>query len=175
VTGRGTATAAPLTEKVKAAAAALRARTKIDDCRPKGMPSIMLSPLPIELIDRGDTIEVRVEESDVVRTIHMPAGRHAEPQVATPLGYSLGHWEGKTLVVETSRIDWPVFNYGIPQSRATRLVERFALSADGSRLDYTLSATDPEMLTRPMEIKSAWVWRPGEQVMPFNCVPNYQK
>jgi hypothetical protein len=175
VAGRATEPGPPLTEKGKAAAAVLRQRTVFADCKPKGMPSIMLTPAPMELVDKGDTIQVRLEESDLVRTIHMRAPSQAEPQSATPLGYSVGRWDGKTLVVETSRIDWPTFTYGVPQGRAARLVERFTPSADGSRLDYTLTGTDPEMLTRPMEIKSSWVWRPKETVMPYNCVPNYQK
>jgi len=68
-----------------------------------------------------------------------------------------------------------VLTDGVPQSPAARLVERFTPSADGSRLDYTLTATDPEMLATPVELKNAWVWRASEHLLPYNCVSNYQK
>jgi hypothetical protein len=165
----------PLTAKARKAIATTQAQSSnLAGCAQKGMPSIMATPTPIELIDKGDTVVLRVEEYDTVRNIHMRGG-NADAQPLSPLGYSTGRWDGKTLVVDTTRINWPWLSYGVPQSRAARLVERFTPSADGSRLDYALEATDPEMLTRPVVQKSSWVWRPGEKVMPFNCVADYQK
>lgn len=35
--------------------------------------------------------------------------------------------------------------------------------------NHTLTITDPDSLTVPAEWKRYWVWRPGEQVLPFNC------
>ncbi len=167
--------ALPLTDKARKAIVAAQAKSSnLAGCSQKGMPSIMGTPTPIELIDKGDTIQLRVEEYDTIRNIHMRGGSAAAPPL-TPLGYSTGHWDGKTLVVDTSRISWPFGSYGVPQSPAVRLIERFTPSADGSRLDYAIEVTDPEMLTRPVEQKSAWVWRPGEKLMPFNCVADYQK
>jgi hypothetical protein len=175
VTARAAGSTLPLTDKARKAIAATQAiSSNLAGCAQKGMPSIMATPTPIELIDKGDTILLRVEEFDTVRNIHMRGGS-ADAQPLTPLGYSTGHWDGKTLVVDTSRINWPWFSYGGPQSSAVRLVERFTPSADGSRLDYAVKVTDAEMLTAPVEQKSAWVWRPGERLMPFNCVPDYQK
>jgi hypothetical protein len=68
--------------------------------------------------------------------------------------------------------DGPELVIGAPMSPAAKLVERFAPSADGSRLNYTLVITDPDSLTAPVEGKRSWVWRPGEKVMPFNCNAN---
>ncbi len=171
VAGLGTTTRASLTEKGKAAAAAMRP-APASDCTPRGMPGIMFTPTPIELIDKGDAIHLRVELYDTLRVIHMRGGAS---QSAALLGYSVGRWDDKTLVVETTNISWPVLTDGVPQSPAARLVERFTPSADGSRLDYALTATDPEMLAAPVELKNVWVWRPSEQLLPYNCVSNYQK
>lgn len=165
-----------LTAKAKKkVAAAQTASTTLDGCVKKGMPSIMLTPTPIELVDRGDVINVRVEFNDTIRTVHMRASPSDAPQTRTPLGYSTGRWDGKTLVVETTQVDWPWSNFGIPQSAAVRLVERFTPSADGSRLEYSLTSIDPEMLEKPFEQKSAWVWHPREKLMAYNCVSDYQK
>jgi hypothetical protein len=138
-------------------------------CKPKGMPDIMNQPFPIEFVDREDTILLRIEEYDTVRTIHMRDGANAEAQPETPLGYSTGRWEGPTLVVDTSRIDGSQYinNRGVPLGSGARLVERFTPNADGSRLHYSLTITAPDSLSIPVEQKRSWV--PGDRVMPFNC------
>ena len=55
------------------------------------------------------------------------ARRRAAEVPRTPLGYSVGEWEGSTLVVETTRLNEPYLNnVGAPMSPAAKLVERFA-------------------------------------------------
>ena len=73
------------------------------------MPAIIRQPFPIEFVDRGDTIELKMEEYDTRRTIYMRAAATADVP-RTPLGYSVGRWEGSTLVVETTRLDEPYLN-----------------------------------------------------------------
>ena len=166
----------PLTEKARQVAAKFNpiTDTTTAGCTPKGMPAIIRQPMPIEFVDRGDTVELKMEEYDTRRVIHMGAAATAEVP-RTPLGYSVGEWDGSTLVVETTRLNEPYLNnVGAPMSPAAKLVERFAPTADGSRLNYTLVITDPESLTAPIEGKRSWVWRPGEKVMPFNCRANPQ-
>lgn len=140
-------------------------------CISQGMPGLMFSPFPIEFVDRGDEIVLKVEEWDAVRPIHM--GDRADPrdQPATPLGYSTGRWEGQTLVVETTRVSWPYFDdIGTPQSEAVEIVERFTLSADEQRLDYAVRVTDPTTFTTTAEISGGqYGWTPGEAIKPFNC------
>ena len=164
----------PLTEKARQVAAKFNpvTDTTTEGCTQKGMPAIIRQPFPIEFVDRGDTIELKMEEYDTRRTIHMRAAATADVP-RTPLGYSVGKWEGSTLVVETTRLNEPYLNNtGAPMSPAAKLVERFSPSADGSRLNYTLVITDPESLTTSIEGNRSWVWRPDEKVMPFNCTAN---
>ena len=85
------------------------------------------------------------------------------------MGYSVGRWEGNTLIVETSRIDWPYFDGGgTPQSADVETVERFAVSQDQERLDYRITITDPVTLTEPAVIERYWLAL-GETVEPFEC------
>jgi hypothetical protein len=163
-----------LTEAAKQAVAAFDPVTQSvsTGCTPKGMPLLMGQPFPIEFEDHGDTILLRLEEYDAVRTIYMPGAAHRAPQEASPLGRSLGRWDNGTLVVETDLIDTPYFSStGIPLSRAARTVERFALSNDGGRLVYNLTATDPATFILPAQAMRAWVARDGEQLLPFDCKP----
>ena len=74
-------------------------------CIPPGLPTAMDNPYPIEFEDQGDTIIMRLEEWDGVRTIRMnPDDRRAPIQPI--MGYSVGRQEGNTLFIETTDIDW---------------------------------------------------------------------
>ena len=162
----------PLTESARAIRAAW---DPVEDaptahCAPKGMVSIMEAPYPIEFVDQNHEILLRTEEYDLVRTISMSANGPTEKQPASLLGHSVGRWEDGTLVVDTTGISYPYFDKtGIPQSDAVHYVERFSVSADGSRLDYTATVVDPATFTEPVELTKTWVWRPGEEIKPYNC------
>lgn len=162
----------PLTEAARAAQAAW---DPVEDeatanCEPKGMVFIMEAPYPLEFVDQGDEILLRLEEYDLVRTIFMSSLTDSGEQPGSLLGRSVGHWEGDTLVVETTGINYPHFDKtGIPQTEAVHNEERFSVSADGSRLNYSVTVTDPAIFTKPVVLTKTWVWRPGEQINPYNC------
>jgi hypothetical protein len=140
------------------------------DCEPKGMPTIMEQPYPLEFVRLKDTIELRMEEYDTLRTIHMSDKVVPSSLPTHRLGRSTGRWEGSTLVVKTDGIIWPYIDpLGTPLSPAATLVERFTPTADGTRLQYSVVITDPKFLTRPVELKRSWVARPNESVKPYDC------
>jgi hypothetical protein len=162
----------PLTEAARKAVDAFNPAvdTTTPGCTPKGMPQIMSQPMPIEFVDEGHAVLLRLEEYDTVRTIHMVDVAPPEPGMSSVLGHSRGHWEGKTLVVDTTGLRSQfVAQRGQPIGPAAQLRERFTVSADGSRLNYELTVTDLDHYTRPFDVRRSWVWRPGERVMPFNC------
>jgi hypothetical protein len=138
-------------------------------CTPKGMPFIMEQPYPLEIIDVGDAVLLKMEEYDTVRRIELsPVKAAAAPR--SILGKSLGRWDGAALVVTTTAIDYPWFNgTGIPQGPNATIEERFELNAEGSRIDYTMTVTDTATFTAPVTLHKAWEWRPGEQVRPYDC------
>ena len=110
-------------------------------------------------------------EYDTLRRIYMDPSQLDATPTKTLLGTSQGHWEGTSLVVETSSIDWEYFDKeGIPQGDAMRVVERFTPSEDGSRLEYQMTVTDAEVFTEPVALERHWVWRPGEVVKPYDCI-----
>jgi hypothetical protein len=139
-------------------------------CGTKGMPLIMITPAPVEFILDGDRIEMHIEEYDSRRTIHL--GDTAEPPPEpTQMGFSRGRFENETLVVETTHIQAQYFDPdGVPQSDQIRLVERFTPNADYSRLDYTVTVTDPVYFTEPFELSRYFVWRPEMTVAAYNCL-----
>jgi hypothetical protein len=139
-------------------------------CGHKGTPLIMISPLPMELKKQGDDILMSIEEYDTRRVIHMAPNAIA-PAEHTQFGFSRGHWEGTTLVVETDHIKAQYFDHeGAPQSDQSKVVERFKPSASYDRIDYTLTTTDPVYYEKPFELTRYWVWKPEMTVHPYECV-----
>ncbi len=136
----------------------------------RGMPTLMESPNPIEFVDRGDRLLLRMESFDAERTIWLAPDAIAADAPPTLLGHSFGHWDGAALVVATDRISWRHYSQvGWPSSDALTLVERFVPSADGARLAYSLTVTDPALFTQPMTFEKSFVWVPGDAVLPFDC------
>ena len=138
-------------------------------CIPPGMPAMMNNPYPIEFVDAGDRILLRLEEWDGVRTIHMAQAAEPGP-AASAYGYSVGRWEGSTLVVTTTRLDEPFFDdIGTPQSAQMHIVERFILNDGEDELQYRVVLTDPATFTEPATLGGVWFWQPGEEIKPFQC------
>ncbi|MDG1852211.1 MAG: DUF6152 family protein, partial [Gammaproteobacteria bacterium] len=106
------------------------------ECGNKGLPLIMISPIPVDFVHQGDDILLRMEEYDVRRLIHMSPDAVA-PEQHSQFGFSRGRWEGdplagsQTLVVETDHITAGYFDHmGARQSEQIALVERFIPNAE---------------------------------------------
>jgi len=85
-----------------------------------------------------------------MRTIYMDRG----PITTGPtlwVGDSTGHWEGDTLVVNTSRFNEHTWlnSAGAPHSEALRLTERYRLVGGGRYLELKMTAEDSRNLTAP--------------------------
>jgi hypothetical protein len=140
------------------------------NCGTKGQPLIMITPAPIEFVDEGDVIRMRIEEYDTLRLIHMSEDAVA-PEGSSQFGFSRGRWEGNTLVVETDHIQAQYFDPdGVPQSDQIHTLERFVPNAAYDRLDYTITVEDPVYFTEPFTLSRYFVWRPGTIVHPYECL-----
>jgi len=164
----------PLTAAGKAGLAKWNPRSNVLlKCGTKGTPLIMISPLPMEFVKDGDNITMRMEEYDTVRTIHMNP-KAAAPAAHTLFGFSRGRWDGTTLVVQTDHIAAGYFDHeGTPQSDQITTVERFTPSADYSRIDYTLTTTDPVNFERTFTLSRYFVWKPENSVHKYECLDRF--
>ncbi len=130
---------------------------EFDPCEPQGMPSIMQNPLPVQFVESGDRIELRMRTYGVVRTIHLNEDATAVDVAASKYGHSTGRIDGDTLEVRTTRINWPYFDdNAIPQSESVEVHETFTLTDNGTRLAYRQTVTDPEAFRQP--IVTTWDW-----------------
>jgi hypothetical protein len=96
------------------------------------------------------------------------------PDEHTLMGFSRGHFDGSTLVVETDHIAAGYFDHeGVPQSEQIRTVERFMPTEDYSRMDYTLTTTDPVNFTEPFTLSRYFIWKPENIVRPYECLDRF--
>ena len=138
-------------------------------CEPEGLPRVMLTPHPYEFVDAGEEIVLRLEIYDQQRIIHMNQAEAPANAPSSHMGYSVGAWDGETLVVTTTNINWPHFdNSGTPQSEASEIVERFTVSEDETRLDYHMTVTDPYAFTEPATVSGHMV-AIGEAIELYDC------
>jgi hypothetical protein len=142
------------------------------ECR-TGMPHHMFDPLPMEITDAGDRIIIETLEYNVKRVIYLTNDR-PDP-LPSNVGYSVGRWEGNTLIVNTTHVDWPYFDpFGTPQSNQVSYIETFQVAEDESQLNYSIVATDPVMFSEPLRLERAWLWQPGTEMFEFDCVPEWE-
>jgi hypothetical protein len=141
-----------------------------ENCEPEGMPRIMRNPHPFEFVDDGSEIRIVSELYDLIRTVHMGEDAPPADAPASPLGYSVGRWDGdSTLVVTTTHVNWPYFdNIGTPQSEDARMHETFTVSGDQTRLDYRLTVTDPGTFTEPAVYERYWLAL-GAEIELYDC------
>ena len=113
----------------------------------------------------GTGIDMQTRDGDLYLVLDSAAGTGT-----TPLGYSVGRFDGETLVVTTTNISWPHFNQaGIPQSSQSVITEHFTSTEDGSVLAYAMTVTDPVNFTRPVELSKKMLYIPSETLLPFGC------
>jgi len=135
----------------------------------------MQSPFPMEIYHGTEMIVFRMEYFDMVRIIFLD-GRGHPPAGAphTKSGHSIGHWEGDTLVVDTTHIAaGTIMNNGLNHSDNIHMLERFKMSEDGNTLWGIQIYDDPEVFTGLAARYLAWRKVPGEYIYPYECDPRY--
>ena len=102
------------------------------------------------LFQTPDYIAVLHEMFHDVRIIPLDAHSHLSPGIRQLRGDSRGHWDGDTLVVETTNFDDQMLarQFEPPPGPNRRLVERFT-RVDAGTLRYEYTMDDPETFTGP--------------------------
>jgi hypothetical protein len=141
-------------------------------CEPWGLARQMFARHQLEIRGRGrDEIELHYGEWDAHRIVHMD-GRPRPAGPASPLGYSVGRWEGSTLVVQTSGITANQTGWASKHSDQLRVTERFTRSGDGKILNLVATLEDPWSLREPLVVKKIWAWSPKSEIAPYDaCEP----
>ena len=143
-------------------------------CEPPGLAQQMFMPHQLEIRTRSnDRVEFRYGEWEARRTIYLDSRKRPANQPPTKMGQSVGHWDGETLVVETSGIaagiaGWPqVLAFSAQHSDQLRIVERYTRSTDGTTLMMTATVEDPWSLREPLVLKKIWRRAPESKIAPY--------
>ncbi|HTW37169.1 MAG TPA: hypothetical protein VMD49_01215 [Steroidobacteraceae bacterium] len=143
-------------------------------CLGYGLPESMLfsGGYPMEIVERPDELVILYEAQSELRHVYL--GRKIiapDDRVPDRDGYSAGHWEGDTLVVETSSLKEQEDN-AYPHTAQAQFIERYHLTHDaqGRKIledDWTL--TDPAFYTRPVSGMKKWTFEPKGVLLPYEC------
>lgn len=144
-------------------------------CVPPSVVFYMQAPFPMEIHQGRDLIVIRSEYFDLTRVIHLNKTAHPPPDAPHfKTGHSIGRWDGRTLVVDTTHIaSGTLMNNGISHSDDIHLVEKFRLSPDGQTLWLTQLYEDPKVFEGPAARYMAWTRNPEGYVYPYDCDPSY--
>jgi hypothetical protein len=141
-------------------------------CYMPGVPRATYMPYPFQIVQGSDTILMSYEFADAVRMVYMK--NPGQAPVNSWMGWSAGHWEGNTLVVDvTSQNDQTWFDRaGDFHSDALHVVERYT-PLEANILMYEATIEDPKVFSKPWKI-SMPLYRHIEknaQLMEFKCIP----
>ena len=174
------------TERVResdAAFAALRDGTEFDSwhdlnlydrCITRGMPGAMVPGFynhNYQILQTPEYVVIVVEMIHDARIIPLDGRAHLPPQLRQWMGDSRAHWEGDTLVVETTNLtprgDQRVRNLVHAASEQAHVVERFT-RVDADRIDYSFTVNDPATYTSPWTAEIPMVSLGGE-IFEYAC------
>jgi hypothetical protein len=149
--------------------------TLYDRCITRG---IMGSILPVvygngnRILQTPKEVVISYEMVHDTRVIPIDGRPHVNQRIRQYLGDSRGHWEGNTLVVETTNLTdqtsiGPNGN-GLRHSADMKIVERFT-RLDADVLQYEITVDDPKTYTRPFKMSIPLISPPGFALLPYEC------
>src|SRR5437867_129299 len=142
-------------------------------CLPDGVPHADLLPEPFKIIQTPTEILMLYEVETIFRQIFTDGRKLPADATPTWLGYSVGKWDGDTLVIDTigfNDLSW-LDARGHGHSEDMRVEERFQ-RRDFSHLDVIVTITDPKVFTRPVTINSFEAPLPETDVIEPLCAEN---
>ena len=142
-------------------------------CFPHGVPRVMNSPYPLQIIQTAGETTIVHEVAHNVRHIYMDVP-HSKDVKPTFLGESVGKWEGDTLVVDTIGLNdrtW-IDEVGVIHGKNLHVVERIRKVEDGNAIENEVRIEDPEFFARPWYMRDTYAWRPDLRIAEYICEEN---
>lgn len=161
-----------LTDAAKAVTARMDARaTTQKDCIPIGVPAVMFYPVANTITVQKDRVILDVDWMESRRTVWLDGRRHPPATQTFLHGHSVGRWDGKVLVVETTNFSEHAMgtSTSVPASTQKKVTERFEVSADGKTLLYSGTVEDPVYLAQPAQWSGRLQYRPNLQHSNQKC------
>jgi hypothetical protein len=149
--------------------------TLYDRCITRG---IIGSTLPViygnglRIVQNPNYVAVSYEMVHDTRIIPLDGRPHVSGAIRQYLGNSRGHWEGDTLVIETTNLSdktsiGPNGN-GTRHSAAVTITERLT-RVDPEMIEYTATVTDPIAYTEPFTFRLMFTTQPNYRIYEYSC------
>jgi hypothetical protein len=141
-------------------------------CLPGGIPATLLVQT-FKIIQTPHEIVMLPEIVNPPRLIHTdgrPLPKNPDPRY---MGYSVGHWEGDTLVVDTVGVNerTAIDIAGHPRSESMHITERYR-RRDVGHMDLEITFNDPKYYTRTFSIKTGLTLLPDIDLFEYVCAEN---
>lgn len=139
-------------------------------CISRGFPNTMLYTLynyGNDIYQTPGYVVLRAEMVHEQRIIPTDGRAHVGKGIKTYMGNSVGHWEGNTLVVETTNLR-PESGFGARYTDAAKITERFTRTAPDELL-WEATISDPNVWTRPFTLRYPFKRDPEYKVIEYAC------
>jgi hypothetical protein len=141
-------------------------------CQPSSLPAAMLV-LDFKMIQAAGEIVVLPGNGDPARQIYIDGRSLPKDPEPSWMGSSVGHWQGDTLVVDTTGFKDSAWldGFGHPRSQGMRITERYR-RRDFGHTDMEMTFDDPTYYTRPFGFKTTLTLLPDTDVLEYVCNEN---
>jgi hypothetical protein len=148
-----------------------------DRCISRGVAGSILPVIygnGLEIVQTPGYVAIRYEMVHDVRVIPTDGRPHLSSNIRSFMGDAVGHWEGKTLVVETTNLLGDRMAVGVngdggpPYSDALKLTERFT-RVSGNTINYEMTVDDPKTYTATWKVAFPITQEPGYQLFEYAC------
>ena len=169
----------PMTPWASALRAERKAANNMDNpdahCLPIGLIQLHNHPQPRKIIQTPELIVFLYEAQAGVRQIFLDGRKLPVASDVQPwwYGYSIGHWDGDTLVVETNgfRDDVWLDVEGSPLTNTGKMTERFRRTSLG-KMEIEITVEDPKAYTKPWTVKINHRLMADTDLIEFICGEN---
>jgi hypothetical protein len=139
----------------KALAAGDRGFDTTTRCLPPGVPRILYEPHPFQILQRESYLVMLFDYQHLNREVFF-ADQH--PPLLNGrrfLGDSIAHWDGQTLVIDTTGMKDTTLldSAGLPHSKSLHVIERYRLLPLGTGLEAQIRIEDPATFSHPWETR----------------------
>jgi hypothetical protein len=143
------------------------------NCLPEGVPRVNSTPYPFKILQSSTSVIILYEASGFFRQIFTD-GRElpADPNPSW-LGYSVGKWQGDTLVVDTTGFNGKTWldQMGHPQTEAGRVTERFR-RPDFGHMELQITIDDPKAYDKKWTVTELPRFIADTELLEFVCNEN---
>ena len=139
-------------------------------CLPPGVPKINAAPNPLKIIQTPTLVAILYETFGLYRQIFLD-GRELRKDVNPAwLGYSVGKWDGDTLVVESNGYNAKTWldKMGHPATEDLHVTERYR-RVDFGHLEIKSTIDDPKAFSKPWTVTETMLIQPDIELLEMVC------